>query len=219
MSVPDSAASTSTTSLLFAPVDVPDNHWAVTPLFSTDDHFVYHCVVNGRFTLQVKLNPTDSRAYRSIVFLMDPKNPRATLNRKYTLEERMALHTVLALTASVYESLGLIAQVEVAGNNSHSFDTSTGVTTVGKLEPSFLHGHVLGRGNPQASYIANVPLRGPAPGELFNMREGKTKWSADEQVLVARRLRQSMDEVHAASKLSSVVLGPSPADGMYYGRL
>lgn len=37
-------------------------------------------------------------------------------------------------------------------------------------EPSLIHGHVIGRGNPELCYVGAVPLGGPIPGALFNMR-------------------------------------------------
>ena len=53
-------------------------------------------------------------------------------------------------------------------------------TTIGtKNEPNFLHGHVVGRGDPEHDYIQGVPLLGPVPGESFDLVRGKEKWKSD----------------------------------------
>ena len=51
-----------------------------------------------------------------------------------------------------------------------------------------LHGHLILRGNPESCLVDGVPLRGPTPGNLFNMREGKTKWLDGEIEKVAQVL-------------------------------
>lgn len=100
----------------------------------------------------------------------------------------MAVHKALAVVAQAYSHFGMIAQVELAGNNSHAFNPETSTTTIGEVEPCFLHGHVIGRGNPNEVFIRGstdsdaggnrdlLPLGGPRPGELFDMREGKRPW-------------------------------------------
>ncbi len=80
------------------------------------------------------------------------------------------------MVAHAYEKLGLIAQIEVLGNNAHAFDAQSCATLVGSAqEPSMLHGHVLGRGNPSHDYIRGVSLKGPRPGEIFKLRGNSVK--------------------------------------------
>lgn len=184
---------------IFAPVSVPDTHFSVTPLAPEDPHFIAIIRVgavadtsDGR-VFTIKMNPTDSRGYRCLVTLTAASSPRSVLNRAFSLLERQRLHAVLALVSHAYTQLGLIAQVEVAGNNSHSFDLATGITTIGASEPCSLHGHVIGRGTPSHFYVENIPLGGPPPGELFDMRQPKQQWNTAEDVAqVATTIRKHL---------------------------
>jgi hypothetical protein len=112
----------------------------------------------------------------------------------------MSLNLALSLLASLYEMHQMAAQIGVAGNNSQSL-TEEGILILGNdKEPSLLHGHVLGRGNPKANYIGQTPLRGPVAGRQFNMRgdgtdEGnsfKVKWKSEEMKEVADQLSQDL---------------------------
>lgn len=118
------------------------------------------------------------------------------LNRTYSLSEMIAVNKTVAVLQHAYQSLGLLPQVHVAGNNSHSFDSKSNVTWVGcnKNEPCFLHAHVLGRGDPKATIIGSVPLCGPEPGQLFNMREGKTHWE-DGEMIIREALQRAICQV------------------------
>jgi hypothetical protein len=124
----------------------------------------------------------------------EPTSPLRALNRVHSLSEILAVNKVAALMQQVYTSFGLIAQIEVSGNHSHAFNLETRETLVGgnPTEPSFLHAHVIGRGDPQAAVIGTVPLRGPEPGQLFNMREGKTTWQDGEVVQVRTELQNQL---------------------------
>ena len=173
----------------YAPLCVPPHHWSVTPLSKAHHaHYIATLQVDGKHTVQVMLNPTDSRGYRSIVFLACHEDPKSVLNRPFTLSEQMAVHKALAVVSQAYSHFGMIAQVELAGNNSHAFDPQTATTTIGAVEPCFLHGHVIGRGDPNVVFIGGsisgsstnnkdgLTLGGPLPGQLFDMREGKRPW-------------------------------------------
>ena len=117
----------------------------------------------------MKINPTDSRGYRTIVGLTNSQMS-STLNRKYTSMERLAVHSVTSLMEVIYERIGLIAQSEVAGNNCQDICPSSGDVIVGYSEPSCLHAHLIGRGQLGREYISGNPLTGPRVGEMFNMR-------------------------------------------------
>lgn len=162
--------------------DIPKDHWCLKKLNNSDQHFIADIVVesdNSTHSFNVKLNPTDSRGYRSIITLTS-KNMRSTINREYTEDEHSSLHTAMRMVASIYRKLGLIVQEEIAGNNSQEFDLENNEIIIGRNEPSFLHAHIIGRGDIDTHYVKGVPLRGPPLGELFNMREGKTKWKDGE---------------------------------------
>lgn len=132
----------------------------------------------------VKVNPGDSRGFRSIVVMIESKATKmnTTLNRPYTLLEKQGLAYVSAIVAHVYEEcFKLVAQVEIAGNNAHDFeDAKLGPTfLLGKpSEPTMNHSHLIGRGNPDHVYFPSIlpgrKLGGPRPGQMFNMRGDAT---------------------------------------------
>ncbi len=182
------------------------SHWAMKRTTAQDANFI----AVGRFgdsEYTIYLNPTDSRGYRSIVSLSDTTDLSMGYNRDYTTHERIGLNLLIALVTEIYAKIGLEAQSAVAGNNSHSFDPETGITYIGSpKEPSMLHGHVMGRGNPSGEYVDGVPLGGPQPGELFDMRgitnipgnNSKTKWKAGEMEKVVSTIRAHLDETKNA---------------------
>lgn len=184
---------------------IAQNHWALRPLTSSDPHFVMTAVVNKKHTVQVAVNPTDSRGYRTIVALTDLSCPRAVLNRPFTLSEQTAVLQMLGVVSHCFSlTTGLVAQIEVAGNNAHSIDAETGLVSIGVGdEPSALHGHVICRGDPHHNYIGDLSLGGPPAGELFNMREGKRPWGSNEEkaqhnmAVVREWLRQQLIEMLA----------------------
>lgn len=169
-------------------------HWACTVSAKKDDNFIEISRVDNSLFL-VKLNPTDSRGYRTIVQYIGEQgvpfadNINKTFNRLYTVEEKIKLFIVTSHVSKFYESLGLVAQIEYAGNNSH--ELKNGVLRLGKQsEPSVLHSHIICRGDPEYAYIGDVKLRGPIPGELFDMRNGKTKWEPGEMKQVSQQIKK-----------------------------
>ena len=176
--------------LLYRSIKYADNHWAVHCPVKSDANFVARFRYPSGPEMAVKVNTTDSRGYRSIIGLVAP-DMRSTFNRSYTFEEKTALHLSLGVMSQVYENLGVIAQVEVAGNNSQSFENGQ-VFLGNDKEPSLLHGHLIGRGNPTHDYIKGVALRGPIPGELFNMREPKSKYETCELEVVRSALAREI---------------------------
>jgi hypothetical protein len=156
-------------------INYDDSHWSL----KIDEQYVVRYVKERIYRFVIMLNPTDCRGYRLLIKYIGNDNDmhiKNTFNRKYTNDERKALLSITSNICTVLETFDLITQIEVAGNNSHYFDNLT--TYVGtEKEPSMLHSHVICRGNPFNNYIGSVALRGPEPGQLFNMREGKIPWT------------------------------------------
>ena len=180
--------------LIFSKSKYDKNHWALC----NDEKFIIRHIKENSYNFIVKLNPTDSRGYRTIVSYIGndaDQNIENTFNRKYTHEERVALLVVTSKICTCYEYFDLITQIEVAGNNSHQFINSN--TIVGtKKEPSILHSHIICRGNPEYNYIGNVKLGGPIPGELFNMRNDKIKWSNENDFnVITKEINTIYDKV------------------------
>jgi hypothetical protein len=169
--------------ITYAPVTVPENHWALECPNQDNDNYV--TVITTRFgNYYVYLNPTDSRGYRLIVKLFDPKDMRSTLNRTYTNDELAGLALVSALVMNTISNhFNLVGQLSYAGNNSHTFQDGNFV--VGEQEPSMAHMHIIFRGNPNHEYLKydgkeyGINLGGPVPGAMYNMR-GDSKDENDE---------------------------------------
>jgi len=169
----------------------PKDHWAVLQFNNKDNNFI--CILKYEdMHFLVKLNPTDSRGYRTIISLIhDDMN--STFNREYNLEEITGLMHICALCAYAFKKLKFVVQIEVAGNNSQKLEENN-IVLGNENEPSMLHAHLICRGDPRHAYITDVPLKGPIIGEIFNMRgnsleEGnnkKEKWNEGDMILVTK---------------------------------
>lgn len=201
-------------SINFNNIQYPVNHWAHRYPQKTDRGFI--CKFNySKNEYTVCLNSTDSRGYRSIVSLVVAfPGMKTTFNRPYNLSEKVGLQLSLTVVAHAYEKLNLVGQVEIAGNNSHLFENDQ--LTLGTIkEPSLLHGHIIGRGDPNFEYVLGVPLRGPKPGELFNMRgndlttpgnDKKTPWILTEIDLVSSAILAKIRHVWALEPILNLDL-------------
>lgn len=184
-------------------VDYGDQHWALTYPQSSSENFIAIIELKG-IQIALKINPTDARGYRAIVGLVN-ENMSATINRPYTIEEKYALNTGLDILATVYRSFSLSVETQIAGNNSQRV-TDSGIVVLGnQREPSLLHGHIIGRGDPEKTFIADIPLRGPEPEITFNMRgngheagnDSKVRWGAGELQAIASAVANALPAVLA----------------------
>lgn len=165
-------------------------HWSID--YTRAGTSIADITVRNKYHYSVILNPTDCRGYRIIIRYLNEGDSSlsSAFNRPYTVSEQRGLNDVASLMTQVYEKLGLIVQFSQLGNNSQSFDKETGVTLVGsEEEPSMLHLHMWGRGDPDMEYIPGVPLKGPEPGLMFDLiAKNKThpinqhaiKWNEEE---------------------------------------
>lgn len=183
-------------------------HWAVN--YTKDDNCVAFVADDLGNHYAIKINPTDSRGYRSLVVFVgnesDDLNVHTTFNRPYSMVERMGLAFATNFAEQMYRPFGMFTQIAEAGNNSHRFDPATHVVTLGNdHEPCMLHAHVWGRGDPTNKYIpeVDVPLGGPVPGVEFHMTGGipmvpgnncKTPWPEGELEKTLDAFRTALDE-------------------------
>lgn len=121
----------------------------------------------------------------------------------------------MELVESAFRKIVPIVQAFKAGNYSHQFNSETRVTCIGKAEePSFLHTHIVGRGDPEFEYVAGVKLDGPVPGLNFDMmgetanqpgNDKKVAWKGEEMATVVHALKIEVeklkDEYDQADKL------------------
>lgn len=183
-------------------------HWALHIPTIADKNFIATLKIN-RVRIGLKLNQSDARGYRGIACLVaeDEAQLPSTFNRDYSIEEKLALTTALGIFASAYEKYGIIAQISIAGNNSQSVNPDGSVQIGNEKEPSLLHGHVIGRGNPEMAYIGNVTLKGPKAGFEMNLRGdgsdegnvGKENWKDDEMAVVADGLATAIGQILQSS--------------------
>jgi hypothetical protein len=172
----------------------PDDHWAID-VANNDCNIAYFAVSyekDKELIYGVKVNNTDKSGYRLIIFLIGVIECKIhdiyvyttplidlALNRPFTENEQKGLLEITGLIAQLYKNLGIeIVQFSQLGNNSHSFED--GVTKIGNdKEPSQLHLHIWGRGNPDAEFIHGVSFDCKTPGNDVILRE-KKKWSTNE---------------------------------------
>ena len=147
----------------------PATHWALQPYTLADPKVIALArYMNAEYALY--MNPTDKRGYRSLIRLIQNNDMASTINRDYTSEERIGLNLLIALMTDTYIRIAPIVQSAVAGNNAHALESESGIPLLGvPHEPSFLHGHIWARGNPNGCYIEDVKLDGPIPGLNFDM--------------------------------------------------
>lgn len=188
--------------LIFGKYTYAQEHWA-NHVPTVEDDFHIAVLEIASIQIALTLSPDDSRGYRTIARLIDPQNMYSTFNRQYTISEKLALYTAVSALSSVYESYQISVQVQLNGNNSQCV-TNNGMMQVGVAkEPSILHAHIIGRGNPNHCYVGNVPLRGPNIGVAFDGRgknaqeEGNTKraWDRAELKIVAASLARRLIQV------------------------
>lgn len=183
-------------------------HWAHHVPNLQDKNFIATLKING-VNIGLKLNPTDARGYRGIACLVENDEAKmfSTFNRNYSLEEKLALNIALGIFARAYENFDIIAQISIAGNVSQSIN-SEGLCQIGnEKEPSLLHGHVIGRGNPSIAYIGQVTLKGPKAGLEMNLRgdgqeegnKSKEKWKDEEMEVVGRSLANEIVKILKSS--------------------
>lgn len=192
----------------------PSDHWAVQP-YELKDPKVIALAYYKDAEYAIYMNPTDKRGYRCITRFIKNEDMNSTINRDYTSKERIGLGLAVQLVAEVYSRIVPISQTAVAGNNSHKFDSHTGTTYLGKIEePSFLHGHIFGRGNPEGCYIDDVKLDGPIPGLNFDMmaktsepgNEAKVKWKSGDMEKVVSRIKMEIEKLKGEFKEQGLVV-------------
>jgi hypothetical protein len=180
----------------------PDDHWALADGTRGEPWYVCTFESKDGVCIMWMVNPTDARGYRSILRLVtsvttpcahayaSADGMRGTLNRAFTLEEHQALGAARAVAIKVYEAIGLVAQVYIAGNKAHSLHKDSGTIVLGSTsEPLMLHGHVIGRGNSSQVYAEGLPpLGGPPLGEAFNFdpsAKSKHPWPSSSSAMIA----------------------------------
>jgi len=174
--------------LIFRRFKYNKNHWPIK-MQNSENRFIIRNMNYKRYNFVVRLNPTDSRGYRTIVSYLGKNNDQieGTLNRKYAHEENCALQTIASKIGSCFESFDLVTQIEVAGNNCHEFiNNITYIWT--ENEPGILHSHIICSGDQKNNYIGDVILKGDEHGMLFNMCENKIKWSENESEQVVKTI-------------------------------
>lgn len=187
----------------------PADHWALDN--TKEGTCIAFITFKNEYKYAVKLNPTDRRGYRALITYVGQAGSeiQKSFNRPYSALEQKGLSEATAFMIQIFKQIVTlddvlpIIQTAQAGNNSQSLD-SNGVTQIGnQSEPSMLHMHIWGRGNPKQEYIAGVPLEGPEPGKMFDMmaktpdvpgNNAKVKWDAKQLEAGLRSFNKIMDD-------------------------
>lgn len=182
----------------------PRDHWALQP-YRMEDPKVITLANYKDSEYAVYANPTDKRGCRCIVRFINNQDMTSTINREYTHQEQHGLLLVAELVEKAFLQIFPIVQTFKAGNNSHKFDLETRTIHIGKPEePSFLHLHIIGRGDPEAEYIPGIKLDGPVPGLNFDMmgktvdedgNDRKIKWEDGDMVKFVDRLKIEIKKI------------------------
>lgn len=194
----------------FSTFTYPSEHWALQKFdLANESNLVAIFGKNGEQNkgFAFFLNPTDSRGYRSIVRMFNNDLMESTFNRSFTLDDQLALGQCLQIASFIYQKVVPISQVFILGNNSHSFNESNRSITIGtKNEPNFLHGHIVGRGDPEHDYIQGVPLLGPIPGESFDLVHGKQKWKSEADVMkVVKSFKGLLNQLNYSESIQKIL--------------
>ena len=92
--------------------------------------------------------------------------------------------------------LGMFPALELLGNNSHAMGHDRVMELGNTHEPFAPHVHIIGRGDPQRAYIADVPLRGLPPGHVMVPRQRHEEFASREELrAVAQGITNSLKEV------------------------
>lgn len=182
----------------------PQNHFSIQPYPLEDERVVAHIYYRD-LQYVLYMNPTDKRGYRCIVRFIDNAAMKHTVNRYYTPQERNGLWRVVSLAEAALHGLGATVQVAKAGNNAHIFDAQSKITQFGHArEADMLHAHLWVRGDPESEPVPGIPLDGPVPGEIFDMRgqtsgvpgnECKKPWKEGDMQKVALHIRKCLFDV------------------------
>lgn len=180
------------------------DHWAMQPYVLEDSKVIgLACYKNSQYAIYT--NPTDKRGYRCIVRFINNNDMGSTINRDYSYQEQRGLSLVVELVENSFRNIVPIVQTFKAGNNSHKFDLETRITHIGKAEePSFLHTHIIGRGDPEAEFIKGIKLDGPIPGLNFDMmgktlselgNDKKVKWNDGDMITAVNSLKLEIEKL------------------------
>lgn len=196
------------------------DHWALQPYKLEDPKVIGLAYYKGS-EYAVYSNPTDKRGYRCIVRFISNKDMLSTINRDYSPQEQRGLSLVVELVENAFRRLVPIVQTFKAGNNSHKFDSETFITHIGKAEePSFLHTHIIGRGDPEAEYVEGIKLDGPVPGLNFDMmgktmsepgNDKKVKWKEIDMIKVVNCLKIEIEKSKKEYKEAGLVVITCPS--------
>jgi len=122
-------------------------------------------------------------SWRTIVSAQGSNNPRLLFNLQPKNWFDSGLYDLVSdLTkrfSHFMSTFGFFPQISLAGNNSHG--VQDGKFVLGVNEPNFLHFHIICRQVVAFDCGSGVPLVCPEPGDLFNMREGKSKYAGEER--------------------------------------
>jgi len=153
-------------------------------------------------THEVLVLVRSAEGYAIVVAMTDRQDNSRILNRVPTKREYEVIMLAATQVAGVYLSLGLFPSLELLGNNSHGIGPDGGLELGNIKEPSSLHVHIIGRGDPKRSYIGNVPLRGAPPGDVMIPRQRTEHFqNEEERIEVANEIARILNVIELDSNV------------------
>ena len=177
---------------------LPKDHWARNAMPATASKFIGVLGVRDDVgeVREVLVFLKSAEGYATIATLANRSDPTAVLNRVPSQRDYEAVMLAATQVAGAFLRLGIFPALELLGNNSHAMGDDK-VMELGTTEESFApHVHIIGRGDPQRSYIADAPLRGLPPGQVMVPRQRHEEFASKEELkAVAQGIANSLKEV------------------------
>lgn len=185
----------------------PAHHYARRPLPPTAERFIAVLSVEADdgSVREVLVVLKSAEGYATVAVLVDRERPDRVLNKLPTQRDYEAVLLAASQVAAAFLRMGVFPQLELLGNNSHSFDEARGAMVLGNdAEPFAPHVHIIGRGDIKHDYVSGVPLRGRTPYEVMAPRARTEKFQAGEAAVVAVGIAQSLAgvELHPSVSLA-----------------
>ena len=159
-----------------------EKHWACN-----EPPFIVWQEQKDDFQIYVYVNPFDKRCWRLIVsavpIINNKPNPKAILNLApshplFVKSLSLCFGTATKMFSLISSQFGFIVQIIFAGNNAMScypVDGTKKIKLGNEEEPWLPHVHLIIRGCEGMNLLGHRYC-GPAPGDIFDLRQGKVCW-------------------------------------------
>jgi len=177
---------------------MPEDHWSRKAMPATAPNFIGVLGVRDDVgeVREVLVLLKSAEGYATVATLTHRSDPTVVLNRVPSQRDYEAVMLAATQVAGAFLRLGMFPALELLGNNSHAMGHDRVMELGNTHEPFAPHVHIIGRGDPQRTYIADVPLRGLPPGQVMVPRQRHEEFASGEELkAVAEGITNSLKEV------------------------